>query len=414
MKSNKVFLIPLIAAAMASCASSGHASIDVDGALDYCAVQTKRTLAQLQNGEGVIDYSMMPRNIAASDSAWTLRKNCPEEWCNGFWPGVLWYDYDFTHDAGIREQAEKFTSSLEFLSQRPAFDHDLGFLMFCSYGNGYRLTHNPKYKEVILATADTLATLFNPKVGTILSWPRNVEALGGHNTIMDNMINLEMLFWASKNGGGRHLYDIAVKHAETTMKHHFRPDYTSYHVAVYDTVSGDFIKGMTHQGYSDSSMWARGQAWAIYGYTMVYRETQDKKFLDFAQKVADVYLDRLPADYVPYWDFDDPAIPDAPRDASAAGVVASALLELQGYCQGEKQSRYREAAVKMLESLGSEAYRSGIRRPSFLDHSTGHKPAGSEIDASIIYADYYYLEALLRLKAIEESEDPDRKYYAEQ
>ena len=225
--------------------------------------------------------------------------------------------------------------------------------------------------------------------------------LGGHNTIMDNMINLEMLFWASKNGGDKRLYDIALKHAETTMEYHFRPDGTCYHVAVYDPESGKFIKGMTHQGYSDSSTWARGQAWAVYGYTMVFRETQDRRFLDFACKVTDAYLKRLPEDYVPYWDFDDPAIPDAPRDASAAGVVASALLELQAYVTPEKRDEYRDAAVKMLASLSSEEYRSGDKRHSFLDHSTGHKPAGSEIDAAIVYADYYYIEALLRLKKLE-------------
>ena len=384
-----------------ACASSVAQTFDVDEALSYCNAQTHRTLDQLACGSDSLDYSMMPRNIEAPDTLWHLRKNSCDEWCNGFWPGVLWYDYELSHDEAIRQQAERYTNSLEFLSKSPAFDHDLGFLMFCSYGNGYRLTHNTKYRDVILATADTLATLYNPNVGTILSWPRNVDKLGGHNTIMDNMINLEMLFWAAKNGGDHRLYDIAFKHAETTMMHHFRPDYSSYHVAVYDPVTGQFIKGMTHQGYSDDSMWARGQAWAIYGYTMVYRETTDPRFLDFACKVADVYLDRLPDDYVPYWDFDDPAIPNAPRDASAAGVVASALLELQSYCDAERAKVYKEAAVKMLSSLSSPAYRSGEKRPSFLEHSTGHKPAGSEIDASIIYADYYYFEALLRLKQLD-------------
>ena len=145
---------------------------------------------------------------------------------------------------------------------------------FCSYGNGYRLIGNPEYKQVIINTADSLSALFNPRVGIMLSWPRNVKMFGGHNTIMDNMINLEMLFWAAKNGGNPYLFDIAVAHADKTMKYHFRPDYTSYHVAVYDTLTGEFIKGVTHQGYSDDSMWARGQAWAIYGYTVVYRETK--------------------------------------------------------------------------------------------------------------------------------------------
>jgi unsaturated chondroitin disaccharide hydrolase len=318
------------------CAHQPSGTLDVNKALDYCAEQTQRTLAELKTDSG-IDYTMMPRNIMADEQHWNCRKATKEEWCAGFWPGVLWYDYEYTQDKHIKEEAEKFTNSLGFLSKIPAFDHDLGFLVFCSYGNGYRLTKNPAYKQVILDTADTLATLFNPVVGTILSWPREVEPRNWpHNTIMDNMINLEMLFWAAKNGGNPYLYDVAVAHADKTMKCHFRPDYTSYHVAVYDTITGNLIKGVTHQGYADSTMWARGQAWAIYGYTVVYRETKDPKYLDFAQKVTDVYLERLPEDKVPYWDFDDPGIPDAPRDASAAAVVASALLELSTYLPNGK------------------------------------------------------------------------------
>lgn len=404
-------IIPIIGMALSAAAYTGcvnasaETELDIDGDLAYCNAQIHRTLDELRGNSDTIDYTMMPRNMEGDATCWHCRKADKEEWCGGFWPGILWYNYEATGDTTIRKEAEKFTASLEFLSKIPAFDHDLGFLMFCSYGNGYRLTRDPHYRQVIIDTADSLATLYNPNVGTILSWPRNVKMLGGHNTIMDNMINLEMLFWAAKNGGSSNLYDIAVKHAETTMKHHFRPDFTCYHVAVYDSVSGDFIKGMTHQGYADNSLWARGQSWAIYGYTMVYRETRDPRFLDFAQKVTDVYLDRLPEDYVPYWDFDDPRIPDAPRDASAAAVVASALLELQGYVVPEQSKKYLAAAEKMLASLGSDAYRSGDRRPAFLDHSVGHHPAGSEIDAAIIYADYYYIEALLRKKKLEEKHD---------
>ncbi|MPN05013.1 Unsaturated chondroitin disaccharide hydrolase [bioreactor metagenome] len=217
---------------------------------------------------------------------------------------------------------------------------------------------------------------------------------------MDNMINLEMMFWASKNGGDKRLYDIAVSHANKTMKCQFRPDYTSYHVAVYDTLTGNLIKGVTHQGYADNSMWARGQAWAIYGYTMCYRETRDVRYLDFVQKVTDVYLNDLPADYIPYWDFSAPGIPNAPRDASAAAIVASALFELSTFVEGNKKMKYRNAAVKMITSLNSSIYQCRESKPAFLLHSTGHWPNGSEIDASIIYADYYYLEALLRYKRL--------------
>lgn len=386
---------------LSSCAVEKDEKLDVDSALAYCDVQIHRALEKLEEG-GKIDYSMQPRNILSDEKYWNCRKVSKEEWTGGFWPGILWYDYEATQNDTIRVLAEKYTESLELFSRIPAYDHDLGFLVFCSYGNGYRLTHNPVYRDVILATADSLATLFNPKVGTILSWPRNVEMLGGHNTIMDNMINLEMLFWAARNGGDRRLFDVAVSHADKTMENQFRPDYSSYHVAVYDTVTGKCIKKCTHQGYSDDSMWARGQAWAIYGYTVVFRETGNPKYLEFAEQLVDTYMKNLPDDYVPYWDFNAPDIPNAPRDASAACVVASALLEMSGFYGNGKGEKYRKAAEKMLCSLSSDKYQSRERNVAFLLHSTGHWPAKSEIDASIIYADYYYIEALMRLKRLNE------------
>lgn len=392
-----LILLPLAAGAISTACTASEAAESVDDNLAYCDRQIDRSIHTLTSSPKV-DYSMIPRNIAPGDTVWECRKVSAEEWCSGFWPGILWYDYENTGRKEIAEEADRYTRALKQIVEKPVFDHDLGFLIFCSYGNGYRLTHNPEYKKVILCAADSLASLFNPKVGTILSWPRNVEILGGHNTIMDNMINLEMLFWAAKNGGNPYLYDIAVKHAETTMAHQFRPDYTSYHVAVYDPVSGDFIRGCTHQGNADNSMWARGQAWAIYGYTMVYRETNDPKFLDFAQKVTDVYLSRLPSDRIPYWDFDVPQIAPTPRDVSAACVVASALLELADYVDPEKRATYLKEADLMLASLASDAYRSNEKNCAFLLHSTGHHPAGSEIDYSIVYADYYYIEALMRRK----------------
>lgn len=404
MKSSKILscfiVLPVL---LGACISQKESSgINTSSQLDYCHHQILSTLAELRDsGHGSIEYSMMPRNIAPGQHSWECRPACAEEWCSGFWPGVLWYDFEVTGDSTVLSEADRFTQALKPIVDKPVFDHDLGFLIYHSFGNGYRLTGRDDYKQVILAAADSLATLYNPTVGTILSWPRNVEIFGGHNTIMDNMINLEMLFWAAENGGNPYLHDIAVKHAETTMQHHFRPDYTSYHVAVYDKDSGDFLRGCTHQGYDDNSMWARGQAWAIYGYTMVYRETKNPKFLDFVQKVTDAYLDRLPEDKIPYWDFDDPSIPKTSRDASAACIVASALLELSQYVEKEKGKYYKDEAVDMLVSLSSDKYQSGERNSSFLLHSTGHHPAGSEIDYSIIYADYYYIEALNRLKNID-------------
>lgn len=368
-----------------------------DDSLVYSSSQLFKTLAGIP-----ADTPNIPRNI--KDSLGTWRYVTYKDWTSGFWSGQLWYAYEATKSDTLKKEALRFTEQLKPLSTEPAFDHDLGFQVFNSYGHAYRLTGNEAYKAVVLRTADTLATLFNPKVGTILSWPRSVPNMEWpqHNTIIDNMINLELLFWASKNGGSKGLYDIAVKHAETTMENHFRKDFTSYHAVVYDRETGKRIKQVTHQGYADESMWSRGQSWAIYGYTMVYRETKDDRFLDFAQKVTDVYLEKLPEDLIPYWDFDDPNIPNAPKDASAAAVTASALLELAGFVKDEAKSKhYREVAEKMIEQLSSASYQSRGSNSALITHVTGHKPGGTEIDTSINYGDYYYIEALVRLKKLQ-------------
>ncbi|GAB1416362.1 glycoside hydrolase family 88 protein [Paludibacter sp.] len=385
-----------IVAFLCSCSSKVVDTLDVDKELNYCNVQIEKTLSQIEN------TTMMPRNILAEQTLWNLVPVKIEEWTVGFWPGILWYNYENTKSEKALKTTQYYTDLLEPLTTLPAYDHDLGFQIFCSYGNAYRLTGDESYKQVILNAADTLATLFNPKVGTILSWPREVNngRFAPHNTIMDNMINLEMLYWAAKNGGRKELAEIATKHAETTMKYQFRNDGSCYHVAIYDTLTGNFIKGVTHQGYADNSMWARGQAWAIYGYTFVYRETGDEKFLSFVEKITDLYLSRLPeGEFVPYWDFDAPNIPNEPKDASAAAIVASALLELSKLIDvPAKSQKYKDAATQMLIELSSEKYQSRGHNCAFLMHSTGHWPNGSEIDASINYADYYYIEALTRFK----------------
>ena len=381
-------------------------TLDVDKQLQYCHKQVKRALAELQQKDGSYDYTMEPRNILKGDKqkGWNCRK-MDRDWCSGFWPGILWMDYQNTKGEAVKKAAEGYTESLKGIAYCPCHDHDIGFLMFCSYGKGYEVNHSPEYKKIILASADSLATLFNPIVGTILSWPRMVEREHWpHNTIIDNMMNLDLMFWASKNGGNKLLYDLAVTHAKTTMKNHFRPDGSCYHVAVYDTINGDLIKGVTHQGYADNSMWARGQAWAIYGYTMVCRYTKNKMFLDFAQKVTDIYIRRLKEtsdDMIPLWDMDDPrGVKSAPKDVSAACIVADALLELQQYVDKEKCEEYRQFALQSLAQLSTDKYQSGKKNVAFLMHSTGHHPAKSEIDASIIYADYYYMEALVKVKML--------------
>ena len=372
--------------------------VDADKQLKYCHTQVNKALKALKANN---DYTMMPRNILNGDkgNTWNCRKSCPEEWCSGFWPGVLWMTYATSGDGNVKQAAEKYTDAIAPIVDKPVYDHYLGFIVINSYLKGYEATRRDDYKQTALRAANSLATLYNAKAGTMLSWPRHVKDYGGHNTIMDNMINLELLLWAADNGGSPLLRDIAVGHATTTMRHHFRPDGSCYHVAVYDTLTGEFLRGQTHQGYADHSMWARGQSWAIYGYTMVYRYTHDRVFLDFAQKVTDIYLRRLHEtsdDWVPRWDMDDPR-PYAPKDASAACVVASALIDLAKYVGGWRGQYYRECAENMLADLSSSRYQSDESNVAFLLHSTGHHPAGSEIDASIVYADYYYIEALEKL-----------------
>ena len=381
----KIRVLPLILLAAVACSKTPNFA---DEALHECV--DKLVLVQNRLGD---DYSVSPRNIAPGESVWHCTEVCQENWTMGFWPGILWYGYEASGDKSLLEAARGYTEALHFIAEQPAYDHDIGFIMFPSYGNGYRLTADPEYKEAVISTAERLAELFNPAVGTILSWPREVPAFGGHNTIMDNMLNLETLLWAAENGGDPAWRDIAVKHADTTMQYNFRPDGTSYHVAVYDPETGEHKYSCTHQGYADETMWARGQAWGIYGYTMMYRFTGEERYLEFVQKITDAYLSRLPEDMVPYWDFNDPAIPDSPKDASAAAIVSSALFELSTYLDG----KYRPEAEAMLRSLWDN-YRAPGDCEAFLLHSTGHHPAGSEIDYSIVYADYYFLEALLRMK----------------
>lgn len=384
-------LVAFILFSLTNCSTSGNKEFNPDKYIGYCVAQAKRTIDSIGND------TLLPRSIAKGETKWEMVPI--EDWTSGFWPGTLWYLYESAGDSLFLKEAEYYTGLLKPIAYRKVNDHDLGFMMYCSYGNGYRLTGDSTYKKILLATADTLATLFNLKIGTILSWPAmNEEMNWPYNTIVDNMINLELIFWAGKAGHNPHLTDIAVKHAETTMKNHFHDDYSAYHVVIYDTVTGKKIKGVTHQGYSDESMWARGQAWAIYGFTMCYRETWKAEFLDFAQKVADIYLKRLPEDMVPYWDFDAPGIPNEPKDASAAAITASALLELSTFiADPAKSDYYKNKAVEMLKSLTSN-YLSKDTNSAFLLHSTGHKPNNSEIDVPINYADYYFLEALMRLK----------------
>ncbi|MDL2306311.1 glycoside hydrolase family 88 protein, partial [Bacteroides sp. OttesenSCG-928-D19] len=318
------------------------------------------------------------------------------DWTSGFFPGELWYMYEYTKDRKWEELARKYTDPLE-REKTNAGTHDMGFKMYCSFGNGYRLTKDAKYKDILLESARTLITRYDPTVGCIRSWDFSRDKWQ-FPVIIDNMMNLELLFWASKESGDAVFQDIAVNHARTTMTHHFRDDYSSYHVIDYDTLTGEVRNKHTHQGYAHESAWARGQAWGLYGYTMCYRETGLPEFLEQARQITRYIFTHpnLPEDLIPYWDFNAPEIPNEPRDVSAATVTASALYELSLY-DTENAAKYRGWADTILDNL-SENYlaKEGADRGFLLLHSTGSKPSHSEVDVPLVYADYYFLEALLR------------------
>jgi rhamnogalacturonyl hydrolase YesR len=330
-----------------------------------------------------------------------LKLVASKDWTSGFFPGVLWFLYEYTGKENWLVPAKKFSAGIE-KEKLNGGTHDMGFKVFCSIGTGYRLTKDAHYKEVIIESAKTLAKRFNPKTGVIRSWDHNTDKWV-NPVIIDNMMNLELLFEATRLTGDSSFYKIAVSHANTTLKNHFRSDYSSYHVVDYDPNTGAVLKKNTHQGFSHESAWARGQAWALYGYTMCYRYTKDPAYLIQAEQVAAFIFNHknMPEDLVPYWDFDATGIPDEPRDVSAAAVIASGLYELTGYSRNKEL--YKSKADLMMQSIGKK-YTSpnGANKGFILAHSTGSKPANSEVDVPLSYADYYYLEALLKYRSLKE------------
>lgn len=342
-----------------------------------------------------------PRSTAVDG---TLHLVSSRDWTSGFFPGELWFLYEYTGDEFWLRKARRHTDILE-REKMNGTTHDMGFKMYCSFGNGYRLTHDKRYKEILLQSARTLSTRFKPVAGIIRSWDHN-KVRWRCPVIIDNMMNLELLFWATRETGDSTFYQIAVSHARTTMRNHFRPDNSCCHVVDYDTISGKVLKKNTYQGFSHESAWARGQAWALYGYTMCYRETGLPEFKEQARRIEHYLFTHknMPEDFVPYWDFDAPGIPDEPRDASAAAVIASALYELSLY-DAEHCKRYRDNADRIMENL-VRRYRASLNRDNgfLLLHSTGTKLSGVEVDAPIVYADYYFVEALMRKDKLERME----------
>ncbi len=355
------------------------------------AVQAKLMLSEIADAREGKPELVSPRTLEKGN----LKLVSSRDWTSGFFPGILWYLADYTGSNEWKKQALAFTANIE-REKNNAGTHDMGFKIYCSFGNGYRLFKDAHYRDVIIESAGTLSTRFNKKAGVIRSWDHHQEQWR-FPVIIDNLMNLELLFAATKLTGDSSYYRIAVTHAMTTIRNHYRLDNSSYHVIDYDTATGKVLARNTHQGYAHESAWSRGQAWGLYAFTMCYRETRNKIFLKQAELISDYMLNhaRMPKDLVPYWDFDAPNIPNEERDASAAAIMASGLYELSLY--SAKGKYYRGMAEKIMRNLTTK-YRSpiGENRGFILLHSTGSRAANSEVDVPLIYADYYYLEALLR------------------
>ncbi|EEI89806.1 glycosyl hydrolase, family 88 [Sphingobacterium spiritivorum ATCC 33300] len=407
----KVTALSMLAVTLACSSTSGNFV-----AKDFERAEEQYTVL-LNNSK---DITIFPRTL---DSAGNVKGTDVWDWTGGFFAGSLWNIYEYSKDPKWEATAIKWTEALEegkFLTQH----HDIGFVMYCSYGNAIKnLKDTAKinaYNKILIQSGESALTRFNPKVGLIKSWNSKMswdkKTLWNYPVIIDNMMNLEMLFYVSKLTGDDKYKKVAISHADQTMKYHFRPDYSTYHVVDYDTTSGKVLHQQTNQGFADNSTWSRGQAWAVYGYTVMYRETKDPKYLTTAEHAADFFLNHanLPEDKIPYWDFnvnqegykpdwayDSKRFDVIRRDASAAAVIASALLELSGYAQ-EKGKAYLNAAEQILKALSSDEYlaKKGTNGGFLLLHSVGSMPHNSEIDVPLTYADYYFLEALNRYREL--------------
>ena len=394
----KILIISLTLLASFTCAAEtvtkGMKKV-IDDALDFSVKQSMSMFYEMKDQKGILPRTAENGKMITCESAW---------WTSGFYPGTLWYCYEYSNDPQIRAAVEEMTSRVE-KQKYTTSNHDVGFIINCSFGNGYRLTHNETYRKVIETAAKSLSTRFHPVTGCTRSWNSKKWQF---SVIIDNMMNLELLNVASSLTGDNTYYNMAKSHADRTMINHFRPDGSSYHVVSYDTITGKVLNQVTHQGVNNQSSWSRGQAWGLYGFTMMYRQTGKKEYLDHAIKIGKFIMNhpRLPKDKIPYWDFDAPNIPKEDRDASAGAIMASAYVELSTYVEGELSKQFLTIAEQQIKSLASPAYRAkkvGDNNHYIIKHCTGFMAKQYEIDAPLTYADYYFIEALIRYKKLLEN-----------
>jgi len=387
-----IFMLLLNAGCKVQKGQKGNAANGLDQLIDK---SLQDAAAQCKYMAQHLPADKLPRSL---DKNGKLVTSGSDWWCSGFYPGTLFYLYEATKDTAVQNEAWRRLKLLE-KEQFNKSTHDLGFMMYCSFGNAQRLAPSEEYKNILINSGRSLSTRFNEKVGCIRSWNSKPSDF---LVIIDNMMNLELLFWCTRATGDSSFYKIAVTHANTTLKNHFRPDFSSWHQVNYNAETGLPQKKRTVQGAADESAWARGQGWGLYGYTVMYRETKDPQYLEQANKIAGFILHHpnLPADKIAYWDFNAPDIPNALRDASAASLMASALIELSTYNKGETATTYLKAAETMLSNLCSNEYTAsyGDNGGFILKHSVGNLPGKSEVDVPLTYADYYFVEAMLRYK----------------
>lgn len=395
MKKSIYFLLGILVMLNVSCKPEVSTSSLITHAMERANIQYKHMVQELNDSIGMLPRTYINGQLMLSDSRW---------WCSGFFPGSLWYLYEYSQDSHMKQEAEKYTERVR-REMYTTDNHDIGFMIFCSFGNGYRLTGNKDYKQVIDTACQSLVTRYRDHIGLIRSWDFN-RHLWQYPVIIDNMMNLEMLLWGAETFQQPYWKEIAESHAKKTMLNHYRPDYSCFHLVSYDTISGQPELKQTFQGAADESSWSRGQAWGLYGYTFMYRFTKDSCYLNQARQIANYMINHpnMPANMIPYWDYNAPNIPAEERDASAAALMASALIELSDYVNEEEQQWYLDVAEQQIRTLCSDEYLAaeGENGNFILKHSVGSKPHMAdapyygEVDAPLSYADYYFLEALVR------------------
>jgi len=396
MKQYAIFFLVGLCLCFASCTQATKEERGVAKAPDKIEINPSKRLEELSSRmvnylvEIPLDSTEIPRSYENGKLVGTKSKS----WTSGFFPGLLWNLYSHSRKSELMDAAIKWQSYVE-KEKYDAGTHDLGFKVYCPFGNAYKNTGEERYRDIFVTAAKTLVTRYDENIKALRSWDHHAD-VWQYPVIIDNMMNLEMLFEATVETGDSIYYNIAEQHALTTLQNHFRGDYSSYHVVSYDTLSGEVEMKNTHQGFSHESAWSRGQAWGLYGYAVAYKYTRRKEFLTQANSIADYIFNHsnMPADLIPYWDYNAPNIPDEPRDVSAAAVTASGLFAL-AKLDPAKGEKYKSLANEILTSLSKEEYQLDVA-PFFLQHSVGSVPGKFEVDAPIIYAEYYYTEALKR------------------